>query len=314
MVRIGMSDIDVMPLALGANTFGWTAGASESMAVLDAFHAGGGSLIDTADNYPIWAEGRTGGESETIIGTWMARRGNRERVVVATKVSRHPDFPGLTRPSIFGGIEASLRRLGTDYVDLYYAHYDDPATPVAESAAAFHDLQELGRIRHVGLSNYSVERLVEWLEVCRENRWEPPIAYQPHYNLVHRREYEQDFAPVVERNGMSAIPYFGLASGFLSGKYRSARDLEGLERARFAAQYLSPAAVEVLEVLDRLATELGVEVPTLALSWLRGRAGVAAPIASARTPEQLDALLRSVTFELPGWARERLDGASAAVP
>ncbi len=314
MTRLGSTDLDVFPLALGGNTFGWTSDEDTSLAVLDAFVAGGGNFVDTADNYSIWADGNTGGESELIIGRWLAARGNRDSVVVATKVSRHPDFRGLGRRAILGGVDASLARLQTDYIDLYYAHYDDPGTPVEESAGAFHELQVAGKIRHVALSNYSGERLQEWVTVVRDNGWPLPAVYQPHYNLVHREPFESDQAPVAAAAGMSIVPYFALASGFLSGKYRTADDLQRTDRSRrFVAQYGSEQALAVVQTLEAVAAEAGVAPATVAISWLRGRSGVAAPIASARTLEQLPALLASATFELSAEARAALDAVSATV-
>jgi aryl-alcohol dehydrogenase (NADP+) len=315
MARIGASDIDVLPLALGTNPFGWTADEPTSFALLDAFTEAGGQLLDTADNYSIWADGNDGSESETIIGRWMAARRNRDDVVIATKVSRHPDFRGLGRASILGGVEVSLRRLGTDRIDIYFAHYDDPATPVEESAAAFRELQESGKIRHVGLSNYGAARLAEWIEVARRHGWPLPIALEPHYNLVRRQPFERELAPIAREAGIGVLPYFGLASGFLAGTYRTAADVQRSDRSRrFTAQYLSPPALAVLETLDRIATEHGVAMPTVALAWLRRRPGVVAPIASARTIEQLPPLLAAATFELDPASTALLDRVSAEVP
>jgi aryl-alcohol dehydrogenase-like predicted oxidoreductase len=312
MTRLGSTDLDVFPLALGGNTFGWTSDEATSMAVLDAFVAGGGNLIDTADNYSIWAEGNVGGESELIIGRWIASRRNRDSVIVATKVSRHPDFRGLSRRAILGGIDASLKRLQTDHIDLYYAHYDDPGTPVEESAATFRELQVSGKIRQIALSNYTGERLQEWVTVATRNGWPLPAVFQPHYNLVHREPFESDQAPVAAAAGMSIVPYFALASGFLSGKYRTNADLQSTDRSRrFAAQYGSEQAIATVQALEAVAVEAGVSLPTVAISWLRGRPGVAAPIASARTLEQLPALLASATFTLSTEARAALDAVSA---
>ena len=315
MNRLGASDLSIFPLVLGGNTFGWTSDEETSVDVLDAFVAGGGTMIDTADNYSIWADGNSGGESESIIGRWVASRRNRDSVVIATKVSRHPDFRGLSRAAIIGGVDASLRRLQSDYIDVYYAHYDDPTVTPEESAAVFHDLQLAGKIRHVGLSNYPGNRLEQWLVAARENGWSLPVVYQPHYNLVHRQPFERDQAPVAAAAGLSVMPYFALASGFLSGKYRSAADLHSTDRGRrFAAQYGSPEAIATLETLDAVASDANVSLPTAAISWLRGRPGVAAPIASARILHQLPDLLAGATFELSDESRAALDAVSASIP
>lgn len=184
MPTIGHSDLTIFPLALGGNTFGWTSDETESHAVLDAFSAQGGNFIDTADSYSSWVEGNAGGESETISGNWMTKRSNRSENIIGTKVSQHPDFPGLSRKNIVAAADASLRRLGTDYIDLYYAHFDDQAVPLEETVGAFDDLVIAGKIRHVGLSNYSADRIREWIRIADENGYARPMALQPHYNLV----------------------------------------------------------------------------------------------------------------------------------
>jgi len=313
MTRPDVLGLEALPLALGTNTFGWTADEATAFRILDAFHDAGGRLVDTADNYSIWAEGNDGSESETIIGRWLAASGRRDDMVVATKVSRHPDFRGLSRASILGGVEVSLRRLQTDRIDVYYAHYDDPGTPVEESVAAFQELREAGKIRHVGLSNYGGARLAEWIRVSREHGWEPPVSLQPHYNLVHRQPYERELAPIVAAENLAVIPYFGLASGFLSGKFRTADDVERSDRKIFTAQYLSPESQAVLDVLDTASRELGIPVPTIALAWLRSRPFVAAPLVSARAVAQLPDLLAAATTELGVDVLARLDAVSARV-
>ncbi|HEY4225558.1 MAG TPA: aldo/keto reductase [Pseudolysinimonas sp.] len=305
---------EIFPLALGTNTFGWTADEATSFEVLDAFAASGGQLIDTADNYSIWAEGNDGGESETIIGRWLASRRTRDSVLVSTKVSRHPEFKGLGHDAITRGVEASLRRLQTDYIDIYYAHYDDPETPVEQSATTFRELQLAGKIRHVGLSNYGRTRLEEWIRVARANDWPLPVALQPHYNLLRRQPYERELAPVVAGAGIGVVPYFGLASGFLSGKFRTAADIERSDRKQFTAQYFSPEAIAVVETLDDIARAHGVQIPTVAIAWLRSRPQVLAPLTGARSVEQLDALIAAATFDLDPESAARLDAVSAKVP
>jgi aryl-alcohol dehydrogenase-like predicted oxidoreductase len=275
--------------------------------------AGGGNFIDTADSYSAWAPGHQGGESETIIGEWMTARGNRDSVIIATKVSRHPQFRGLSAANVAAGASESLRRLRTDHIDLYYAHYDDPDMPVAEAAGAFRDLQVAGKIRHVGLSNYTAPRLREWVSVAAAEGWPLPVALQPHYNLVHRQAYESELAPVVAEFGLGVLPYYGLAAGFLAGKYRSAADLAGADRARMAGTYLSPASLDVLETVESVAAAHGAEPASVALAWLLTRPNVTAPLASARNVGQLGALLAAVSLKLADAEVQALDDASAHV-
>ena len=220
MTRIGNSDLDVFPLSLGGNVFGWTADREASFAVLDAFVDGGGDFIDTADGYSAWVPGNSGGESETIIGEWLASR-QPKGVVVATKVSQHPDFKGLSASNVRRAAEASLARLGVDTIDLYYAHFDDETVPLEETVAAFGELVSDGLVRHVAVSNYTAERIREWVEIARRTGVALPVAVQPHYNLVHRNDVEETIIPVAQEFGLSLVPYYSLASGFLTGKYRS---------------------------------------------------------------------------------------------
>jgi aryl-alcohol dehydrogenase-like predicted oxidoreductase len=242
----------------------------------------------------------------------MASRGTRAAVDVATKVSRHPRFRGLSRANVLAAADASLGRLRTDWIDLYYAHYDDPAVPVAEAAGAFAELQQAGKIRHVGLSNFTAPRLREWLAVAAAEGFAPPVALQPHYNLVERHDYESALAPVAAEAGLGVLPYSALASGFLAGKYRSAADQPGAARQPSAARYLTPAGGKVLAALDAVAAGHGVEPATVALAWLATRPQVVAPLASARTPEQLPALLTAASLELTADETAALDSASAA--
>jgi aryl-alcohol dehydrogenase-like predicted oxidoreductase len=312
MTVIGSSDLDVFPLGLGGNTFGWTSDQETSFAVLDAYVAGSGNFIDTADAYSAWVPGHVGGESETIIGEWTAARGNRDSVIIATKVFSHPRFRGLSAKNVLAAADASLARLRTDRIDLYFAHRDDPDVPVAEAAGAFHELQVAGKIRHVGLSNYTAPRLREWLAVAAAEGYAPPVAIQPHYNLVERGAYESTLAPVAAEFGLGVLPYYGLASGFLAGKYRSASDHAGAARQPGATRYLTPAGLAVLAALDSVAADRGVAPATVALAWLRGRPNVAAPLASARTVDQLGALLAAATLDLTADEVAALDKASAA--
>jgi aryl-alcohol dehydrogenase-like predicted oxidoreductase len=311
MTAIGSSGLDVFPLGLGGNTFGWTSDWETSFAVLDAFVAAGGNLIDTADSYSAWALGNTGGESETIIGEWLAARGNRDSVVIATKVSRHPRFRGLSRGSVLAAADASLARLRTGHIDLYYAHHDDPEVPVAEAVGVFGELQKAGKIRHVGLSNFTAPRLREWVAAAAAEGLAAPVALQPHYNLLERASYETSLAPSAAEFGLGVLPYYALASGFLAGKYRSAADHAGAARQPTAARYLTPAGLGVLAALDSVAAGHGVSPATVALAWLLTRPGVVAPLASARTVEQLPALLASAALDLTPDDVAVLDEASA---
>ena len=310
MTHIGTSALDVFPLSLGGNTFGWTSDVAESMAVLDAFVAGGGNFVDTADVYFVSKPGNVGGESESILGDWMRLRANRADVVVATKVGKLPSLRGLSAATIAAAAEESLKRLGTDYIDLYYAHADDPATPIAESVAAFNDLLVAGKVRYLGLSNYSAARIREWMLEADAQGAPRPVALQPHYNLVFRNDYEANLLAAALEFDLGVIPYYGLASGFLTGKYRSATDAVGVTRARAVATYLTPEGLGVVAVLDAIAATHNVATASVALSWLRSRPAVIAPIASARVPEQLPALLVGAELPLTPSELALLDAAS----
>lgn len=297
MTTLGTSNLDIFPLSLGGNTFGWTSDETTSHAVLDAFVEDGGNHVDSADAYSTWAEGNSGGESETIIGSWLAK-GERERLIVGTKVSQHPDFRGLSAQNIAAAADASLKRLGTDYIDLYYAHAYDENTPIAESAAAFDDLVRAGKIRHIGLSNFPAEKIDEWFAIAHAEGFNAPVALQPKYNLVAREEYETKLAEVATRHNLAVLPYFSLASGLLTGKYRSAADLVGKARGSMASGFLSDHALSIVDTLVSVADELNAEPATVALAWLRSRNNIVAPVASARNTMQLPALMASATLEL----------------
>ncbi|WP_159945007.1 MULTISPECIES: aldo/keto reductase [unclassified Nocardiopsis] len=310
MATLGNSGIDVFGLTLGGNTFGWTSDKETSFAVLDRYASGGGNSIDSADVYSIWAEGNPGGESETILGEWLTSRGNRDEVVIATKVAQHPQRPGLSPANVAAAAEDSLRRLRTDYIDLYYAHQEDPDTRLEETVAAFDALVKAGKVRAVALSNFSAEQTRRWIEIARETGAAHPVAIQPHYNLVHRGDYEGPLADLATTENLAVLPYFSLASGFLTGKYRSREALAGTNREALSAGYFSEANLEVLKVVEQIAEAHGVAIPTVALAWLRSRPQVVAPIASASRPEQLEALLASVTFTLPEADAQALTDAS----
>ncbi|MFG3549316.1 aldo/keto reductase [Streptomyces sp. NPDC047725] len=309
--KLGSSDLEVFPLALGGNVFGWTADEDASFAVLDAYTAAGGNFVDTADSYSAWVDGNSGGESETLIGKWLAARGNRADVVIATKVSQHPEYPGLSAANIKAAADASLRRLGTDHIDLYYTHFDKPEVPVEEIVGALDELVRAGKVRHIGASNISPERLAASLEFSDREGLARYVAVQPHYNLVSRDTYEGGLRDLAERSGLAAVPYYALASGFLTGKYRPGTTVDS-PRAGGAATHLeSERGRRVLTVLDEISGARGVPVATVALAWLAARPTVAAPIASARTVEQLPALLGVAELELTEAEVLRLTEASA---
>ncbi|MFV0432408.1 MAG: aldo/keto reductase [Leucobacter sp.] len=312
--RIGNSDLAVAPLVLGGNVFGWTADQSTSFDVLDGFIAGGGNFVDTADGYSHWAPGNGGGESETIIGEWIATRGNRDDVVIATKVSTHPEFSGLAAANVRDAAEASLRRLQTDRIDLYYAHFDDPETPLEETVEAFSRLVDEGKVRTIGVSNYTAERIAEWFGVARAGGYHFPVALQPHYNLVERDFETNGLRSIAERENLAVFPYYSLASGFLAGKYRAASDaaIDGASpRAAAAVKYLDDRGRAVLTALDEIAAAHDSSVTTVSLAWLRAQPTVAAPIVSARNAGQLPELLGSMTLDLSDSELARLTEASA---
>ncbi|MEU1005693.1 aldo/keto reductase [Streptomyces tibetensis] len=309
--KLGSSDLEVFPLALGGNVFGWTADEDRSFAVLDAYTAVGGNFVDTADVYSAWVDGNRGGESETILGTWLEARGNRSDVVVATKVSQHPDFQGLSAANITAAADASLRRLRTDYIDLYYTHFDQPDVPVEEIIGALDSLVKAGKVRHIAASNISAERLRESLEFSDREGLARYVALQPHYNLVSRDTYEGELQDLAERAGLAAVPYYALASGFLTGKYRPGTTVESA-RAGGAAKHLeTERGQRVLAALDEIAGAHDAPVATVALAWLAAQPTVAAPIASARTVEQLPALVGVGELTLSEAEVEQLTRASA---
>ncbi|MFF3942836.1 aldo/keto reductase [Streptomyces phaeofaciens] len=309
--KLGSSDLEVFPLALGGNVFGWTADRAASFAVLDSYTAAGGNFVDTADSYSAWIEGNSGGESESLIGAWLTARGNRDDVVIATKVSQHPEFPGLTAANIKAAADASLRRLGTGHIDLYYTHFDKPEVPVEEIIGALDELVRAGKVRHIAASNISPERLRASLEFSDREGLARYVALQPHYNLVSRDTYEGALQDLAARAGLAAVPYFALAAGFLTGKYRPGTTVDSARAGRAAQHLDSERGRRVLTALDEIARAHDAEVATVALAWLAARPTVAAPIASARTPEQLPALLAVAELELTREERDRLTEASA---
>ena len=313
MAKLRGIDAEIFPLVLGGNTFGWTSDESVSDQVLDAYTEAGGNLIDTADVYSAWAPGHSGGESEIVLGRWLARNGNRNKVLVATKVSQHPQYSGLSAKNIEAAADASLLRLGLDVIDLYYAHYDDSSTPLEETAAAFDKLVKEGKVRAIGLSNYTPDRIREWFSIARKEGLTLPVALEPQYNLVYRKDYENGLMPVAKDENLAVFPYFSLASGFLTGKYRTMDDLKGKQREGMVKDFFTQEGLDVVAAMDDIAKAHGVELATVALAWLNHRPGIAAPIASARTPEQLPALLAAAHLELSDQDMQTLDQVSDKV-
>ena len=302
MAKLGNSDLDVSRLTLGGNVFGGNADEEQSFAVLDAFTAAGGNSIDTADLY-------TGGASETIIGRWLAARGNRADVVIATKVGMVKGMDNLKADNIKAAAEGSLKRLGVDHIDLYYAHQDDLDTPTEESLAAFDELVRSGKVRHIAASNFSAERLAAAMDISRREGLASFVALQPEYNLVVRSSYEGAVADVVAENGLSTLPYFGLAKGFLTGKYRPGVDVDS-RRAAGASKYLDERGLRVLAALDEISAANATSLAAVALAWLTAQPNVPSALASARTPEQLADLAPALDLTLSPAEVQRLTDAS----
>ncbi|MFE3192474.1 aldo/keto reductase [Nocardia sp. NPDC059240] len=310
MALLGTTDLDIYPLCLGGNVFGWTADQEQSFAVLDAFTAAGGNLIDTADAYSAWVPGNSGGESESIIGDWMAARGNRDTTYIATKVAKSPARPGLSAANIRAAADDSLRRLRTDHIDLYYAHHDDKEIPLAETLGAFDELVRAGKVRHLGASQHTAPRLAEALAISDREGLARYKVVQPQYNLMDRTVYEGDLADLCVREKLAVLPYYGLAMGFLTGKYRpDTTPTDASPRAAGALRYLDDRGLRVLSALDEIAATHTVPVASVALAWLRTQPAIAAPIASARNVNQLPALLTSAELTL---STAEVDSLSAA--
>ncbi|HEX6219420.1 MAG TPA: aldo/keto reductase [Sphingomicrobium sp.] len=326
---LGKSGMSIAPLALGGNVFGWTADEKTSFDILDAFVDAGGTMIDTADVYSAWAPGHVGGESETVIGNWLKRDpAKRDKVVIATKVgfldgrledkkdyngnvtgqeyvaSLHPDV-------IARAANDSLRRLGIDTIDLYYQHRDNPEVPLADSLGAFEKLRQAGKIRHTGLSNFEPHRVEEALETAAAENLAPAVAVQGWYNLVEREKYEGALQDVVTARGLSFFPFYSLANGFLTGKYRSKEDLGKSVRGMRNVGYLEGRGPRVLAALDEVAAETGASLATVTLAWTKARPGITAPIASATSLDQAGDLIAALTLDLTPGQMERLDAASA---
>ncbi|QDE94730.1 aldo/keto reductase [Myxococcus xanthus] len=311
---LGTTGLQVSPLCLGGNVFGWTADEATSFAVLDAFVDNGGNFIDTADVYSSWVPGNRGGESETLIGKWLKSRGARERVVIATKVGSQTELgKGLSREHIQRSVEASLRRLQVDVIDLYYAHYEDLGTPVEETMAAFDALVRSGKVRALGTSNHSPQRLTESLEVSRRNNLARYAVLQPHYNLVERKDFESSLRGICEREGLVVAPYFALASGFLTGKYRKDQPPPKSARAEgVLKQYGNARGWAVIDALDAVTRRHpGANFAQVALAWLAAQPTIVAPIASATSASQTQELLGAFTLQLTEEDLRTLDVASS---
>ncbi len=297
MITIPRTELTIYPLSLGGNVFGWSATKEESFKVLDRFVELGGNFIDTADVYSAWKEGNTGGESETIIGEWMKLRNNRSKMIIATKVAKLETRPGLAPANITAAVEESLKRLQTDYIDLYYAHEDDEKVAQEEYLTTFDKLVREGKVRYLGASNFTAERLRSADTITREGNLTPFIALQNQYNLLEREEYETSMIPTLKDLEISSIPYFGLARGFLTGKYQKGVKVDSV-RAQGVEQYQNEKGWNILERLTKIAQSKSTSISSIALAWLRAQPTVVAPIASARTPEQLEEIMQLVELTL----------------
>lgn len=311
--KLGNSGLEVSPLALGSNVFGWTVDEPAAFAILDAFVAAGFNLIDTADTYSRWVTGNKGGESETIIGKWLRKSGKRDQVVIATKVGSDmgPGKKGLSKSYILRAVEDSLKRLQTDYIDLYQSHRDDPDTPLEETLGAYSQLMREGKVRAIGASNYSAERLSEALHISRQQGYPGYQSLQPRYNLYDRDDYERSLEPLCREKGLGVITYYSLASGFLTGKYRSDQDLSKSIRGQGVKIYINERGFRILKALDEVAKQQHTVPASVALAWLLARPGITAPIASATSVEQLNDLVQATKLELDQASMQLLNRASA---
>jgi len=297
MIKLANTDLTLYPLCLGGNVFGYSADKENSEAVLSFYADNGGNFIDTADMYSQWAPGHIGGESETIIGDWMAKRGNRQKMIIATKVAKLDTRPGLKAANIKAACDESLQRLKSDYIDLYYAHQDDLNTPIEESLGAFDELIKAGKVRYIAASNFTPERLQESLDISKANSLSSYIASQDQYNLLDR-EYEKGLMPTIAKNGLSQIPFYGLARGFLTGKYRPGVSVESVRASGVASNYANERGWNLLSKLDQIAKDKKTTVAAISLAWLRAQPTVATPIASATNLEQIKEIMQIV--ELSG--------------
>jgi aryl-alcohol dehydrogenase-like predicted oxidoreductase len=310
---LGGGDVQIAPIVLGGNVFGWTIDGTTSFEILDAFVDRGFNCIDTADMYSRWAPGHKGGESETIIGDWLARSGKRGTVILATKVGMDmgDGKKGLKAAYIKESVEGSLRRLRTDHIDLYQSHQDDESTPLDETLRAYDDLIREGKVKFIGASNYKGSRLAEAMETGKQAGLGHYVTLQPNYNLHTRQEYETDLAPVVEKYGLSVIPYFSLAAGFLTGKYQTRQDAQGAKREGMLGRYFDPRGERILKALAAVSEETGAAQASISLAWLLAQPHIAAPIASATSTRQLESLFAAADLELSADQLKVLTEASA---
>lgn len=311
--KLGNSGLTVAPLAFGGNVFGWTADEKTSFRLLGQFVDAGFNLIDTADVYSRWAPGHQGGESETIIGKWVKQTGRRDKIVIATKIGMEMGTAqkGLSKAYILKGVEDSLKRLQTDYIDLYQSHQDDETTPLEETLGTYAELMKQGKVRAIGASNYSAERLSEALQLSKQHGLPRYESLQPLYNLYDRADYESKLERVCEENGLGVISYFSLASGFLSGKYRSESDLGKSPRGQMVKKYLDDRGQRILKALDEVASDHQSTPTRVSLAWLIARPSITAPIASATNEEQLKDLIGAPALKFDSAAIEKLNQASA---
>lgn len=311
-IRIGENINGVAPFSLGGNVFGWTLDEEKSFEILDAYVEAGYNFIDTADMYSYWINGGGGGESETIIGKWMKARGNRDKIIIATKVGGETGEHGIdaSRNHILETAEKSLKRLQTDYIDLYYLHFDDGTTPVEETLSAFDELVKSEKVKEIAVSNISPKRLKESLEFSDKNNLAKYQALQPLYNLVERKGYETDYAPIVAEHGLMVFPYYALAAGFLTGKYRSENDFSKSPRGQGAAKYLNEQGLNILKALDQIAAKHHSVPAAVALAWLSAQPNIGGPIASATSKEQLTEILSSSSLNLDSADMQLLDKVS----
>lgn len=310
---MGNTDLEVAPFAFGGNVFGWTIGKEQSFEILDAFAAAGFNLIDTANTYSHWVEGNQGGESEKIIGDWMSKKKNRNEILIATKAGGRGKYwpkPDNSRKHITEQVELSLKRLQTDYIDLYQLHYDDGISEPEEVLDTFNELKKKGKIRWFGASNMSTERLGNYMETAIKLHVEGFCTLQPNYNLYDRQEFEAGYLPIVQKYELSVISYYSLASGFLSGKYRKEEDLTKSKRGKDVLKYMNERGFRILSALDEISAELNTTAASVSLSWLSKQPSVAAPIVSATTIKQLESIINAVSIELTDEMLKKLNDAS----
>ena len=310
-VNIKNTDLEIAPINFGGNVFGWTLDEKESFNILNKFEEGGFNFIDTADTYSWWVNGK-GGQSEEIIGKWMKERKNRQDIVLATKVGSETKEHGfdISKKHILKSVDESLKRLGTDHIDLYYTHFDDNKTPVEETLSAYDEIVKAGKVRYIAASNVSPERLIESFEVAEKNNFPKYVALQPHYNLVEREKFETEYAPLVEKFGLSAFPYWSLAAGFLTGKYRTEADFETTARGGGIKKYFDDKGKADLAALDKVSEKHQSQPATVALAWLLANPLITAPIVSATSERQLQTIFDAPKLELDSEDLEILNQAS----